>query len=150
MVPCKRCRAGQTENGKETSTTMASPPLLLAGGPTGERHEGPSRNTEIGGGVKRFGPIYQSWCYEFHAINRVPLKGGPQCCRQGQTEVVSNSSNKIHQTWGTPFSRALWSRKKGVQNLRTSFMEDLWRRRSRMDVFLEAQFVSFIVAPESN
>ena len=23
-----------------------------------------------------------------------------ECCRQGQAEVVSNSINKIHQTWG--------------------------------------------------
>ena len=30
-----------------------------------------------------------------------------ECCRQSQAEVVSNSSNRIHQTWGPPFSRAL-------------------------------------------
>ena len=28
-----------------------------------------------------------------------------ECCRQSQAEVVSKSSNKIHQTWGPPFSR---------------------------------------------
>ena len=31
-----------------------------------------------------------------------------ECCRQSQAEVASNSSNKIHQTWGPPFSRALY------------------------------------------
>ena len=30
-----------------------------------------------------------------------------ECCRHSQAEVVSKSSNKIHQTWGPPFSRAL-------------------------------------------
>ena len=28
-------------------------------------------------------------------------------CKQAQAEVVSNSSNKIHQTWLKPFSKAL-------------------------------------------
>ena len=31
-----------------------------------------------------------------------------ECCRQSQAEVVSNSRKKIHQTWGPPFSRALY------------------------------------------
>ena len=31
-----------------------------------------------------------------------------ECSRQVEAEVVSNSSNKIHQTWGPPFSRALY------------------------------------------
>ena len=31
-----------------------------------------------------------------------------ECCRQGQAEVMSNSSNNIHQTWGPPFSRSLY------------------------------------------
>ena len=31
-----------------------------------------------------------------------------ECCRQSQAEVVSKSSNKIHQTRGPPFSRALY------------------------------------------
>ena len=30
-----------------------------------------------------------------------------ECCRQSQAEVVSKSGNKIHQTWGPPFSRVL-------------------------------------------
>ena len=30
-------------------------------------------------------------------------------CRQSQAKVVSNSRNKIHQTWGLPFTRALYS-----------------------------------------
>ena len=30
-----------------------------------------------------------------------------ECCRQAQAEVISNSSNEIHQTWPKPFSRAL-------------------------------------------
>ena len=29
-------------------------------------------------------------------------------CRQIQAGLVSKSSNKIHQTWGPPFSRALY------------------------------------------
>ena len=31
-----------------------------------------------------------------------------ECCRQSQAEVVSKSSNKIHQTWGPPFNQALY------------------------------------------
>ena len=31
-----------------------------------------------------------------------------ECCRQGQTEVLSNSRNKFHQTWGPPSSRNLY------------------------------------------
>ena len=31
-----------------------------------------------------------------------------ECCRQVEAEVVSKSRNKIHQTWGPPFSRALY------------------------------------------
>ena len=27
-----------------------------------------------------------------------------ECCRQAQAEVVSNSKNKIHQTWGLPLA----------------------------------------------
>ena len=27
-----------------------------------------------------------------------------ECCRQNQAEVVSNSRNKLHQTWPKPFS----------------------------------------------
>ena len=30
-----------------------------------------------------------------------------ECCRQIEAEVVSNSSNKIHQTWLEPFSQTL-------------------------------------------
>ena len=30
-----------------------------------------------------------------------------ECCWQGQAEVVNRSTNKIHATWGPPFSRAL-------------------------------------------
>ena len=30
-----------------------------------------------------------------------------ECCRQSKAEVVSNSRNKFHQTWGLPSSRAL-------------------------------------------
>ena len=32
-----------------------------------------------------------------------------ECCKQSQAEVVSKSSSKIHQTWGLPFSRALYT-----------------------------------------
>ena len=31
-----------------------------------------------------------------------------ECCGLGQAEVVSKSSNKIHQTWRLPFSEALY------------------------------------------
>ena len=31
-----------------------------------------------------------------------------ECCKQSQAEVVNNSRNKIHQTWGPPFRRALY------------------------------------------
>ena len=39
-----------------------------------------------------------------------------ECYRQGQTEVVSNSRNTIHQTWGPPFSRSLHMMVCGWQN----------------------------------
>ena len=45
-------------------------------------------------------------------VYRARLKGGPrlrECCRQCQAEVVSNSSNKVHQTWGLPVSLALYN-----------------------------------------
>ena len=32
-----------------------------------------------------------------------------ECCRQSQAEITSKSINKSHQTWGTPFSRALYT-----------------------------------------
>ena len=31
-----------------------------------------------------------------------------ECCRQVEAEEVSNSRNKIHQTWELPFSRDLY------------------------------------------
>ena len=31
-----------------------------------------------------------------------------ECCQQVETEVVSNSRNKIHQTWGPPYIGALY------------------------------------------
>ena len=31
-----------------------------------------------------------------------------ECCRQVEAEVVSESKNKIHQTWGPPISGALY------------------------------------------
>ena len=31
-----------------------------------------------------------------------------ECCRKAKAEVVSKGSNKIQQTWGSPFSRALY------------------------------------------
>ena len=33
-----------------------------------------------------------------------------ECYRQLGAEVVSNSSNKLNQTWGPPFRRALYVR----------------------------------------
>ena len=55
-------------------------------------------------------------CADTHHIwkqYRAALKGGPQvrlreCCRESQAEVVIKSSNKIIQTWGSPFSRAFY------------------------------------------
>ena len=32
-----------------------------------------------------------------------------ECCSLSQTDVISNSSNKIHQTWQPPFGQALYS-----------------------------------------
>ena len=32
-----------------------------------------------------------------------------ECCRQSHAKVVSKSSDNIHQTWGPPFSRALYN-----------------------------------------
>ena len=44
-------------------------------------------------------------------LYRAGLKGGPrlpECYRQSQAEVESNNRNKIRQTWGLPFGRALY------------------------------------------
>ena len=38
--------------------------------------------------------------------------------RQGQAEVVSNSRSKFHQTWASPFSRALYSGRHSMTLLR--------------------------------
>ena len=32
-----------------------------------------------------------------------------ECCRQVEAEVLSNSRNKIHQTWCLPYTRALYN-----------------------------------------
>ena len=32
-----------------------------------------------------------------------------ELCRQGQAGMISNSSNKVHQTWDLPFSRVLYT-----------------------------------------
>ena len=32
-----------------------------------------------------------------------------ESCRQSKAEMVSKINNKIHQTWGPPFSRALYT-----------------------------------------
>ena len=37
-----------------------------------------------------------------HGLKVVPRLR--ECCKQSQAEVVSKSRNKIHQTWGPPFS----------------------------------------------
>ena len=42
-----------------------------------------------------------------HGLKVVPRLR--ECCRQSQAEVVSNSRNTIHQTWGPLFSRALYA-----------------------------------------
>ena len=42
---------------------------------------------------------------------RARLKGGPQFAwtlQADQAEVISNSRNKVHQTWGPPFGQALY------------------------------------------
>ena len=42
-------------------------------------------------------------------LYRARLKVGPRlrdCSRQVEAEVASNSSDKVHQTWGPPLSRA--------------------------------------------
>ena len=46
------------------------------------------------------------------STTEIGLKAGlrlRECFRQRQAEVVSNTRNKIHQTWGPPFSRALYT-----------------------------------------
>ena len=35
-----------------------------------------------------------------------------ECCRRAKAEVISNSSNKIHQTWCTNFSQFLYNLEK--------------------------------------
>ena len=42
-----------------------------------------------------------------------------ECCRQVETEVVSNSRNKIHQTWKWSYTRP---GKKALPRLRDSFL----------------------------
>ena len=44
-----------------------------------------------------------------------------ECCGQSQADVVSKSSNNIHQTWGPPFSRSLYStqRRQGIRSGQT-------------------------------
>ena len=51
---------------------------------------------------------------------RARKKVGPrlrECCRQSQAEVVSKDRSKIHQTWGPPFSRALYRLTQKVSEL---------------------------------
>ena len=43
--------------------------------------------------------------YLYKAIRRLR-----ECCRQVEAEVVSNSRNKIHQTWERPFRDSLYKR----------------------------------------
>ena len=46
-----------------------------------------------------------------------------ECCRESQAEVANKHSNKIHQTWGPPFSQALYhnrNRKRCSHNLTKS------------------------------
>ena len=40
-----------------------------------------------------------------------------ECCRQSQAEVISKSRNKIHQTWGPPFTQALYCLPPNALNL---------------------------------
>ena len=49
---------------------------------------GPSKHTEIG----------YSRCSRLR-----------ECCKQAGAEVISNSSNEIHQTWSTYFGRSLYT-----------------------------------------
>ena len=61
-----------------------------------------------------------------------------ECCRQSQAEVVSKSINKIHQTWGPPFSRALSSGAGRDITLFTRAMN--LRGRSKNPVFAMQKF----------
>ena len=47
---------------------------------------------------------------ELTELNRARLNGGFQreCCKQGHSEVNSNSSNKVNQTWSQPLSPSLY------------------------------------------
>ena len=44
-----------------------------------------------------------------------------ECCRQVEAEVVSMSRNKIHQTWGSPISGALYM-ERHLQSCKLSYM----------------------------
>ena len=55
-------------------------------------------------------PLFYRLFHTLSNLYRARLKMIPrlrECCRQSQAEVLSKSSNKIHQTWGPSFSRAL-------------------------------------------
>ena len=51
-----------------------------------------------------------------------------ECCRQSEIEVVSNSSNKSHQTEGLPFSRALYDATLKIYDQGTNSHDTLHRQ----------------------
>ena len=53
-----------------------------------------------------------------------------ECCLQAWAEVMSNSSNKIHQTWCTDFSRSLYvqSQHEEKRERRLSTLAAVWRQ----------------------
>ena len=68
-----------------------------------------------------------------------------ECCRQVEAEVVSNSSNKIHQTWEGPYSRALYIPRRKLSSepdpsmvLRKMLPQLIYEHWSRGGIQLEA------------
>ena len=82
--------------------TAGNFPVVAGGGEGGDRGEG-TLVTFDGMGRPRASR-------EITGLGQKVVPRLRECCRQSQAEVVSNSRNKIHQTWGPgpPFSRALY------------------------------------------
>ena len=62
-----------------------------------------NRWTEI---KKERGTIRSQFC-DLQGISIRPFPGCENACRRVEAEEVSNSMNKIHQTWERPYSKAL-------------------------------------------
>ena len=49
-----------------------------------------------------------------------------ECCKQSMVEVLSKITNKIHQTWGPPFSRLLQLNHVSTVKITRDYPADLW------------------------